>query len=196
MPVYEGDPPVVVERVASIAAGDGLNLSRIAFGLHTGTHVDAPAHFIDGAPGVDGLPLEALVGPARVVDATGVTGDIDEATLAGLLIPPKTERLLLKTRNSRLWDRDSFSLDFAGLTQGAAEELVRRGIRLVGIDYLSIAPAADPAPTHVALLRAGVVILEGLDLRRVEAGEYMLACLPLRVVGADGAPARAVLWHP
>lgn len=196
MPVYEGDPPVVVERVASIAAGDGLNLSRIAFGLHTGTHVDAPGHFIDGAPGADELPLDALVGPARVVDATGVTGDIDEVTLAELLIPQRTERILLKTRNSRLWGRGSFSADFAGLTRGAAEELVRRGVRLVGIDYLSIAPATDPAPTHVALLRANVVILEGLDLRSIDPGEYMLACLPLRVAGADGAPARAVLWRP
>lgn len=195
MPVYPGDPPVVVEQVASIANGDGLNLSLATFGLHTGTHVDAPLHFIDGAPGADALPLEALIGPALVVDATAFAGDIGEAEFQALAVPSSARRVLLKTGNSSLWDRDGFSSEFVGLTAEAANLLVGLGVRLVGIDYLSIATASDPAPAHMALLRAGVVIVEGLDLRNIEAGEYMLACLPLRIAGADGAPARAVLWR-
>ncbi|MBE7519142.1 MAG: cyclase family protein [Thermoflexaceae bacterium] len=195
MHVYPGDPAVDVERVLSIAAGDGMNLTRAGFGLHTGTHVDAPLHFVDGASSVDELPLDALVGPAIVVDATRFDGDIGPAELDLLAIPSGTTRILFKTRNSRLWERDSFSPEFVGLTPGAATQLVDRGVQLVGIDYLSIAPASDPAPTHIALLRAAIVIVEGLDLRQVEPGEYMLACLPLRVAGADGAPARAVLWR-
>jgi len=196
MVVYKGDPDVVLSRVASLAAGDLANVSRLDFGVHTGTHVDAPVHFIEGAPGAEDIPLAALVGPARVVDATGFVTDINESAMRGLDIPDGTERLLLKTRNSRLWEKSDFSAGFSGLTEDAAHHVVGLGVRLVGIDYLSIAPHADPAPTHVALLQAGVVILEGLDLRGVDPGEYTLVCLPLRLVGADGAPARAVLLRP
>lgn len=193
MPVYEGDPSVRLERLVSIAAGGVCNLSRLDFGVHSGTHVDAPLHFIDGAPGVEATPLEALIGDAFVVDATLVSGDIDAKALARLEVPNGCERVVFKTTNSGLWDRDVFSREFVGLTGDAARELVRRGVRLVGIDYLSIAPFADPAPTHLALLKAGVVILEGLDLRRVQPGRYRLTCLPLLIEGADGAPARALL---
>ena len=193
MPVYPGDPPVVIERLGSLAEGDLANLSKIEFGLHTETHVDAPVHFIDGAAGVEALPLDALVGPAVVADARGIVGDIDEAALAALGIPEGTERLLLRTGNSQLWDLPAFSAEFVGITVDAARALVRRGVRLVGIDYLSIAPADEPAATHVALLSAGIVILEGIDLRSVEPGAYTLLCLPLKVAGADGAPARAIL---
>lgn len=193
MPVYEGDPSVRLERLVSIAAGGVCNLSRLDFGVHSGTHVDAPLHFIDGAPGAEATPLEALIGDAFVVDATLVSGDIDAKALARLEVPNGCERVVFKTTNSGLWDRDVFSREFVGLTGDAARELVRRGVRLVGIDYLSIAPFADPAPTHLALLKAGVVILEGLDLRRVQPGRYRLTCLPLLIEGADGAPARALL---
>ncbi len=193
MPVYEGDPPVVVERVTRLAAGGVCNLSKLDFGLHSGTHIDAPLHFIDGAPGVEATPMEALIGDAFVVDATEVLGQVDMSALRGLEIPAGCERVLFKTSNSRLWDGDEFSRDFVALTVDAARELVRRGVRLVGIDYLSIAPFSDPAPTHLALLEAGVVILEGLDLRRVQAGAYRLLCLPLLIEGADGAPARTLL---
>jgi arylformamidase len=195
MPVYEGDPPVAVERVASIADGAVCNLSRLACGVHTGTHIDAPVHFIDGAPGVDGVALDALYGPAWVVDATGAADDIDRAALDALAIPADTTRVLFKTANSRLWKREGFSRDFIGLKEDAARALVERGVRLVAMDYLSVAPMSDPAPTHVALLEAGVVILEGVDLRRVEPGAYTLLCLPLLIEGADGAPARAVLMR-
>jgi arylformamidase len=193
MIVYEGDPFPHVHRVSAIADGDVANSSRLDFGVHTGTHVDAPVHFIDGAPGADALPLEVLLGPAEVVDATGADASLDGAAVDRLAIPGGVERVLLKTRNSALWERDTFSAEFVALTADAAEALVRRGVRLVGIDYLSIAPFGDPVPTHVALLSAGVVILEGLDLRSVTPGHYELACLPLRIEGADGAPARAVL---
>ena len=193
MVVYDGDPQVRIERVMEIARGDLANLSRMELGTHTGTHVDAPLHFVDGGAGADRLPLDALVGPAVVADARGAPGDIDAAALAALGVPPGTERLLLRTRNGDLWDRGAFTRDFAGVADDAARELVAMGVRLLGIDYLSIAPSADPAPTHRTLLEAGVVVVEGLDLRAAPGGAYELVCLPLRIEGADGAPARALL---
>jgi arylformamidase len=189
MIVYEGDPEVHLERAASIADGATANISRLDLGVHTGTHVDAPVHFIEGAGGTDALPLNVLVGDAYVVDATEVEGALDQAALERLALPERAERLILKTRNSKLWDLDEFSHDFMRLTGDAARFLLTRGVRLVGIDYLSV----GDEEAHVELLRAGVVPLEGLDLRHVEPGPYRLVCLPLRLVGADGAPARAVL---
>jgi arylformamidase len=193
MIVYEGDPPVEVDRAAQISAGDPSNVSRLNLGAHTGTHIDAPVHFIEGAAGIEAIDPGALVGPATVVDATTLSGDIDSAALRDLDLPDRVERFIFKTVNSRLWDLDEFSPEFIGLTDGAARDLVARGVRLVGIDNLSIAPKADPAPTHLVLLEAGVVILEGLDLRSVDPGEYELVCLPLLIPGSDGAPARALL---
>lgn len=193
MVVYEGDPPARIERVSQIADGDMANITRLDMGAHTGTHVDAPVHFLPDGAGVDRLPLDVLIGPAVVADLTGLAGDVDAAALTRLDLPAGTERLLLKTPNSRLWGRDEFSHEFAGVADDAARELVARGVRLVGIDYLSIAPSGDPAPTHRTLLGAGVVVVEGLDLRAVEPGPYQLVCLPLRIAGADGAPARALL---
>ncbi len=193
MAVYEGDPTVRRELVQSIAGGGICNVSRLDCGVHSGTHIDAPAHFIDGAPGIEATPLDALIGEAHVVDATTITTDIDAATLAALAIPPGATRVLFKTPNSRLWASPAFSRDFFGLTEDAARALVARGVRLVGIDYLSIAPLAAPAPTHLALLSVGVVIVEGLDLRAAPPGAYRLLCLPLLLEGSDGAPARAVL---
>jgi arylformamidase len=193
MIVYPGDAPLRVERSHAIARGDAYNLTWLQLGAHAGTHVDAPLHFIEGAPDVTALPLGALVGPAHVIDATDVTADIDAATLERLGIPANARRLLFKTPNSRLWDRPDFTADFLGLTVDAARLLVSRGIDLVAIDYLSIAPASDPASTHQVLLEAGVVILEGIDLRHVQPGPYELVCLPLLIPGSDGAPARAIL---
>lgn len=193
MPVFEGDPPVELVRVAAIAGGAVANVSRLGFGVHTGTHIDAPSHFIEGAAAAEAIPLDACIGPALVVDATAWTRHPAAADIDALGIPPGTHRLLLKTSNSRLWEREGFSPDFLGLTEPAARRLVELGLRLVGIDYLSIAPFGDPAPTHVALLQSGVVILEGLDLRGVAAGAYELVALPLRLEGSDGAPTRALL---
>jgi arylformamidase len=183
MVTYPGDPVVHMERAAAIANGDVVNLTRMDFGLHSGTHVDAPVHFIDGAEGVDAIRLDALVGPGEVVEVP----DLSVHSVARA--PERAERVLFKTPNSELWARDDFAEDFARLDGEAAVLLVERGVRLVGVDYLSVGDEA----AHHALLEAGVVPVEGLDLRGVEPGRYELICLPLRVVGADGAPARAVL---
>lgn len=193
MITYPGDTSLRLGRSHEIARGDAYNLTWLQLGAHAGTHVDAPLHFIDGAAGVAELPLDALIGPAHVVDATGVSADIDAPTLARLDIPAGVRRLLFKTPNSELWARGEFSPNFFGITADGAQALVSLGVELVGIDYLSIAPASDPASTHVTLLEAGVVILEGIDLRAVEPGPYRLVCLPLLIEGSDGAPARAVL---
>jgi arylformamidase len=189
MVTYEGDPDVRLERAVSIAEGATANISRLDFGVHTGTHVDAPLHFIDGAPGAESLSLDVLIGTAWVVDATGVAGALDEDALRELDLPESAERVIFKTRNSDLWELDAFSHDFVRLGGDGARYLIARGIRLVGIDYLSI----GDEDAHRELLGSGVVPVEGLDLRGVEPGEYHLACLPLRLVGSDGAPARAVL---
>lgn len=192
LPIYRGDPPVAVELAHAMARGDLADVSRIDLGAHTGTHVDAPSHFLPGARTVDQLPLEALVGPCHVADLRGVhrigPADLERAAGSG-----GTERLLLKTDNSALWSRLQFESTFAAVTVEGARWLADRGYRLVGIDYLSIAPFEDPAGPHRVLLEAGVVILEGLDLAAVEPGVYHLICLPLRLAGAEGAPARAVL---
>ena len=189
MPVYEGDPDVHLERVASIERGDAVNMSRLDFVVHSGTHVDAPLHFIGDGEATESLPLEWLIGPTNVVDATSLDKDIDREEIERLDVPRGLQRLLFKTRNSELWNLDGFSRDFIRLTESGARCLIERGVRLVGIDYLSIGtPAA-----HRALLGAGVVAVEGLDLRGVEPGTYRLICLPLRLVGSDGAPARAIL---
>jgi arylformamidase len=185
---WENESIPVIERVSSIEAGDGFNLSRLAFGVHTGTHIDAPLHFIDGAGSVESLPLDALIGPALVVDARNVDEEIDAAFIERSLAEG-CERVLFATRNSELWDEASYRNDFVRISPPAASLLVERGVRLVGIDYLSIGGSA----THRELLSHGVVLLEGLDLREIEAGRYRLICLPLKIVGADGAPARAVL---
>jgi arylformamidase len=185
MVTYPGDPPVSLERVASIAAGDGVNLSRLDFGVHTGTHVDAPVHFVDAGGGAEALPLDVLVGAARVVDLTAAMR-LDRDAFRDVEL---AERILLKTRNSELWARDTFAADFLALDGSGASALIDGGVRLVGIDYLSIGDEA----AHRALLGAKVVAIEGLDLRGVEPGEYELICSPLKLVGSDGAPARVFL---
>jgi arylformamidase len=189
MIVYEGDPAVHLERVASIAAGDKANVSRLDLGVHTGTHIDAPIHFLEGAPASESIRVETLIGDAEVIDATSADGDFDDAALDRLGIPEGAERILLKTPNGRLWERDSFSPDYLSLTASGARYLIARGVRLIGIDYLSI---GDPE-AHRELLTAGVIPVEGLDLREVEPGRYRLICMPLLLEGSDGVPARAVL---
>ena len=196
VPLYPGDTDLTVRREQHRAHGDPANVSSLTCSLHCGTHVDAPVHFLDGEPGVDTVPLETLIGPAWVADATAVDGDIDPAALRRIELPDEATRVLFRTSNSRLWNAPAFVEDFVAVAPGAAAALVERGIRLVGIDYLSIASYRDPAPTHEAFLRAGVTILETLDLRAVEPGWWNLTCLPLRIPGADGAPARAVLSRP
>jgi arylformamidase len=193
MVTFEGDPLAHLERASSMADGAICNVSRLDFGVHSGTHVDAPVHFIDGAAGIEAVGLDVLVGPALVVEARQVVGQFDRVAIDGLAIPRGTERLLFRSRNSELWNKPTFDGSFSGVTQDGAEALIDLGLRLVGIDYLSIAPFGNPTPTHVALLGAGVVVLEGLDLREVEPGAYDLICLPLRIPGSDGGPARAIV---
>lgn len=191
MLTYPGDPGCRIRRVNKIEEGASANISELCMGSHTGTHVDPPVHFIPDGGKADALPLDAMIGPAVVVQADGV--DIDREFLMGAGIQDAT-RVLFKTRNSGLGLIPPFREDFTHLTPDAAQYLVERGVKLVGIDYLSIErfKSKDHA-VHRAFLRGGVVIVEGLDLSGVAPGLYELICLPLKVVGGDGAPARAVL---
>ena len=192
--MWPGDPRVVVEPVARVEDGDVAAVSRLALGTHTGTHVDPPAHFLAGGITVDELPLDVLVGPALVADATG-DAPIDAARLEQLDLPAGTTRLLLKTRAAGVAPSGSRgNVAAPGLVApDGAEWLVARGVRLVGVDTLSIEPAGADYPVHRILLGAGVIIVEGLDLAAAPPGPYELVCLPLRITGGDGAPARAVL---
>ncbi len=192
MPIYEGDPEVSIERWLSIPHGAPANVSLLAMGSHTGTHVDAPAHFREGATGVDQLPLDVLMGPARVYHVPAPP-HIDADTLRQLDLTSHS-RLLFKTRSSSNQREGRRLLDPPGITGDAARLLVSSGVRLVGIDSLSVEPFGSASfPTHETLLDAGVIILEGLDLSAVPPGEYDLLCLPLKIRQGDGAPARVVL---
>jgi arylformamidase len=193
MPIYAGDPPAVVESAKQLSAGESSNISRLAFGAHTGTHVDAPNHFIDGSRRIDQLDLHKLIGRCRLIrvaDEVQTIGPEHIGDIEGI------ERVLFKTRNSAYWNDSEFHSDFAHLSPAAADALVASGVKLVGIDYLSIERfhSGDHA-VHKAFLSKEIVILEGLDLRAVEPGDYELVCLPLKYVGGegDGAPARVVL---
>ena len=190
--VYPGDPPVRIERKATLNRdGAKANVSRYAFGSHTGTHIDAPLHFIENGATVDQLPLGLLIGRARVVEVTAPR--IDETALEEFDFTPDA-RVLFKTRNSYLWSQKKFVEDYVYITPGAARALVNEGIKVVGIDYLSVEKfGVETFDTHLTLLQAGTVIIEGLDLREVEPGDYELICLPLNVKDGDGAPARVVL---
>jgi arylformamidase len=194
MVVYEGDPPVRVTDAAALERGDPANVVRLELGSHTGTHVDAPRHFVPGGETVDRLPPAALLGAARIVGCP--PGPIDRATVTaalGATPEPGPARLIFKTGNSELWARDRFSRDYQALTLDGARALVDAGVRLVGIDYLSIEAFGPEHPVHRCLLGAGIVVLEGLDLRGVPPGAYELCCLPLRIRDGDGAPARALV---
>jgi len=192
MPVYEGDPEVSIERWLSIPHGAPANVSLLAMGSHTGTHVDAPAHFREGATGVDRLPLDVLMGPARVYHVPSAA-HIDADTLRQLDLTSHS-RILFKTRSSSKQREGRRLLDSPGITGDAARLLVSSGVGLVGIDSLSVEPFGSTSfPTHETLLDAGVIILEGLDLSAVPPGEYDLLCLPLKIHQGDGAPARVVL---
>ena len=194
MPVWPGNPGVELVRVNDMNAGANSNVSRLALGVHTGTHVDAPAHFFNGAAGVETLPLSVLLGPALVIHLPAINR-VTAAALEGAGIPDGTERLLIRTRNSMYWANGDteFHTDYVAVAEDAADWLVQRQIKLVGVDYLSVAPWKESHPTHEALLRANVVVVEGLNLSAISPGAYRLICLPLKLVGSDGAPARAVL---
>jgi arylformamidase len=194
MPIYKGDPPAVVESFKAIARGDSANLSSLKFGVHSGTHVDAPNHFIDGTKHVHELDLAKLIGPCRVIAVGDDVREIEPEHLGDI---SGVERVIFKTRNSAFWStpEDGFRKDFTYIT-ATAQLLAGNGVVLVGIDYLSIERSGGPGkPVHIALLEKEIVILEGVDLREVPAGDYDLICMPLKYVGStgDGAPARTVL---
>ncbi|GAB6051283.1 cyclase family protein [Magnetospira thiophila] len=195
MPVWPGDPAPQITLSNSIVGGHSCNVSHFAAGVHLGTHLDAPRHFIDDAPAVEALDLHTLIGPVWVADV-GEADRVDVAELEAMALPADCTRLLIRSRNSALWSLPGtdFHPDYVALTPDAARWLVARGMRLVGIDYLSIERYKEPGHvTHHVLLGDGVIVIEGLDLRHVTPGAYKLICLPLKLVGSDGSFVRAVL---
>jgi arylformamidase len=196
-PTYPGDPGIEITEWLTLAKGDVANVSLLHFGAHSGTHVDAPAHFIEGGGKVQSLPLESLIGAAEVIEVPDDVKIINE-TFVGANCGKNCQRILFKTRNSNFWNdpKQGFRADYTYIDAGAARLLAGSGINLVGIDYLSVEQfQSDKFETHRILLSNNIVIVEGLDLREVAAGSYELICLPLKIAGGngDGAPARTIL---
>jgi arylformamidase len=199
VPIYSGmvhwpdNPPVLIERIMDLAHGDAANVSKIEMGAHTGTHMDAPRHFLADGIGLDEMPLDATIGPARVIGIEHLRVILPAELETHNLHPG--ERVLFRTQNSeRCWKNDQFIEDFVYISAAAAQFLVERKVQTVGIDYLSVGGYVyDGVETHQILLEAGIWLIEGLNLSEVKSGLYDLVCLPLRIVGADGAPARAIL---
>ena len=193
LPTYLGDPSYKRRLVQAIADGSTADVSLLTLSAHIGTHVDAPSHLFSGGKTVDELDLEVMVGPALVVEFTG-QGPITREFLERSDISVSEERVLFKTHNSSLWDMSEFQNDYVGFNLEAANWLVTNGARLVGIDYLSVdAPGNADLPVHRVLLDSEIVIVEGLDLRQVSPGNYNLVCLPMKIEGSEGAPARVIL---
>lgn len=195
LPTWPGDPPLELEQFESMDRGAHANVTKINSSLHLGTHVDAPHHFLNDGRTVEQLLLEVLTGPCYVVQLPDGVEVITAEVLERTEITPEMKRVLFGTRNSHLWARgeSEFQTDFVAITEDGAEWLVSHGIQLVGVDYLSVAPYGDSVATHTVLLKAGVVLVEGLNLSNVMRGFYDLYCLPLKIARADGAPARAIL---
>lgn len=194
LPVWPGAPKVSFQRLLDIENGDIANDTNISLNVHTGTHVDAPFHFVPSSYTVEQMPLDVLIGAATVVDVS----DVDTITvevLENLAIPANTKRLLFRTRNSQLWEKSDHTFDenFVALTAEAAQWIADQGIRLVGVDYMSVQRFHDGPETHLNLLKAEVTVIESLNLAHVSAGEYELICLPMKLAGVEGAPARVVL---
>lgn len=191
---WPGDPETAIEPVSRISEGAGANISRYSFSSHAGTHVDPPYHFIDSGYKLDKIPLDHLIGPCRVVEFSGLD-KITYADFESAGIPEGTERLLIKTRNSRIWQESpgTFKEDFVYITPEGADWLVERKVKLVGLDYLSVAEFKKGGPVHKKLLEIGTVLLEGVALSEAAPGDYTIVCLPLLVKDGDGAPARTVL---
>jgi len=195
LPTWPGDPGLELEQVESMDKGAHANVTRIGASAHLGTHVDAPHHFLNDGRTVEQLPLDVLTGPCYVIQLPDGVEAITSDVLDRTEITSDMKRLLFGTRNSHLWAKGEtkFQKDFVAITEDGAEWLVERGVQLVGVDYLSVAPYGDSVPTHTVLLKAGIVVVEGLNLSKVVRGFYDLYCLPLKIAGSDGAPARAIL---
>lgn len=194
MLLWPGEPPVEISWESRIDQGAEFNDSFLRIGAHSGTHIDMPLHFIDGAANTDDLDLSRLIGPVTVVEVPDEKGSIDAAFLESLGLEGVT-RLLFKTPSGKRWDDPSLPFDeeLVALDRSGAEWVVENRCEMVGIDYLSIAPHDDIDTTHQILLSNNVIVLETLDLRKVQAGEYELICLPLKLIGREAAPARAIL---
>ena len=190
---WPGDPPARFSHAKEIERGDPCTVSLLEMGAHTGTHMDAPAHFVRGGIGIDKMPVDAAIGSARVIPIRDRKSIKADELLRHRI--RRGERILFKTYNSdHCWDTDSFVEDFVYLSAAAAQYLVERQVRLVGVDYLSVGGfRADGVESHQALLKAGIWIIEGLNLKRVRPGRVQLVCLPLKIAGGDGAPARALV---
>ena len=192
MPIYPGDTPVTFSTVTKMSDGEGCNMSDMSFGLHTGTHIDPPLHFIDKGDSIDKIYLDRLIGQGRVIDCTGIPY-ITANDLNGSVIN-RGELVLLKTDNSKLWHHKTFHKDFVHLELSGAQYLADCGIKAVGIDYISIEKFGVPDfIVHKALFNAGIIVIEGLNLEHVEPGEYTVLCMPLKIKDGDGAPARVAL---
>lgn len=194
LPTWPGDPGFQIERFEKLEEGSNANVSWVEMGVHTGTHVDAPYHFLQDGKTVEEMKLSMMVGRVYVLHLPEIAL-IDAGVLETAQIPPRTRRILFRTRNSDLWrDQETdFQTNFVAISADGAEYLVKRGIKLVGVDYLSVAPYGESRLPHQILLKAGVVIVEGLDLSKVSQGRYTIYCLPLKLAGSDGAPTRAIL---
>lgn len=195
LPVWPGDPNIEIKQVAFMDKGDACNVSYLGMGVHAGTHVDAPHHFLNDGHTVEALDLEIMTGEVYVCQLGDEVKAIGSSELDKASIPDKVKRLLIKTNNSKIWERNdhSFEQRFTAILPDGAEWIVKRGIKLVGVDYLSVAPFGEGAITHRILLSAGIIAVEGLILSHVPEGYYELFCLPLKLLGSDGAPARVIL---
>ncbi len=194
LPTWPGDPTIQLNQISSIKNGDLTNVTQLSMSVHTGTHIDAPDHFLGNGKTVEDIPLELMVGSAVVVEIP-CREIITAADIQAAQIPDDVKRILIKTSNSEYWASGTrkFQEDFIAPDGEAAKALVEMGMEVIGVDYLSVAPFNDPVPTHKILLEAGVLVIEGLDLSRVNPGVYTLLCLPLKIGGSDGAPARVLL---
>lgn len=195
MPVWPNNPEVVLHRIEKIEEGANSNVSYLGMAVHSGTHVDAPFHFLQSGKTVEQLLLEILIGKVLVIELDESINEITKEVVESLQLEQGTERLIFKTRNSHYWaeQRPDFQTDFVGIDAVASQVLVDKGVRLVGIDYLSISPYKRSRPTHEVMLGAEMVIIEGLDLTGIQPGYYKLICLPLKLENTDGAPARVIL---
>ena len=195
LPTWPGDPELKLEQFESMDKGAHVNVTTISSTVHLGTHVDAPHHFLNHDRTIEQLPLEILTGPCYVAQLPDGIDAITSEVLDRTEINSEMKRVLFGTSNSHYWAKgeSKFQTDFVAITEDGAEWLVERGVQLVGIDYLSVAPYEESIPTHTVLLKAGVIIVEGLNLSNIMRGFYDLYCLPLKIVGSDGAPARAIL---
>jgi arylformamidase len=189
---WPGDPDATISSFHSMSRGDAANVSKIDMGSHTGTHMDAPFHFIRNGKTIDQMPLDATIGPARVIEIQDPLS-ITEKELSKYRIR-RGERILFKTKNSSLWKDEAFVEEFIYLSAGAAQFLAQRRIRMFGVDYLSVGGYREDGDlVHRTLLKSGIWIVEGLNLSGIAAGDYELICLPIKLWQGDGAPARAVL---